>query len=60
MGACDIRGARGVQEAEEERAGSGRSRGKFATGYYFTSQKGWEPGMQGTEGERFGCPFPLH
>ena len=29
VGAPDIRGARGVQEAEEERAGSGRNRGKF-------------------------------
>lgn len=29
MGAPDIRGQRGVQEVEEERAGSGRHRGKF-------------------------------
>lgn len=29
VGAPDIRGARGVQEVEEERAGSGRNRGKF-------------------------------
>lgn len=46
----------GVQEVKEERAGSGRNRGKFLQQAnilqvkYFASQKGWEPGIQGTGG----------
>lgn len=61
MGACDIRGQKGYRRQKRKGQEVGEL-GKFATGYYFASQKGWEPGMQGKVqgGERFGCPIPLH